>query len=78
MTEIELLVHGLNLNGGFGPVERELLQNILEDQAMRLSRIEKALGIEPLSDEEKKANAQKQWFAASEPWRDELRKARRE
>ena len=77
MTDVEMLIHGLNVNGLLGPVERDLLKTILEDYAMRLSRIEKALGLEPLSDEEKKEQAQARWFAGSEPWRETIRKARR-
>lgn len=78
MTKIELLLYGLSLNGGIGPAERDMLQKILEDQEMRLARIERALELEPVSGDEKKELAQNAWFANSESWRDELRKARRE
>lgn len=87
MTDVETLFHGIRLNRRLVPddepfyvlreMELELLQKILEDQAIRLSRIEKALGLEPLSEEEKKANAQAQWFSGSEPWRETIRNARR-
>ena len=78
MTDIEMLLKGLEVNGNLGPIERVLLQKILEEYGMRLSRIEKVLGIEPVSEDEKKELAKKNWFANSEPWREELRKARRE
>lgn len=78
MTDIEMLIKGLEVNQGVGPIERDVLEKILENYELRLSRIEKALRIEPLSEEEKKAAAQERWFANSEPWREELRKARRE
>lgn len=77
MTDVETLIAGLGIQGGaVGDMERELLQRILDGYEMRLSRIEKALGIEPLSEDEKKENAQVRWFSASEPWREEIRKAR--
>lgn len=76
MTDIERLVRGISINRVFGDVEIELLQKILEDHDRRLSRIQKALGIDPLSDEDKKTRAQDDWFAGSEPWRDQLRRER--
>lgn len=77
MTDIETLFAGLKLSDGpIEKMERELLRKILEDQEMRLSRIEKALGVEALSEDEKRENAQRRWFSASEPWREQIRKAR--
>ena len=78
MTDVETLIAGLGIQGGaVAEMERELLQRILEGYEMRLSRIEKALGIEPLSEDEKKEDAQLRWFSGSEPWREDIRKARR-
>lgn len=78
MTDVETLIAGIGIQGGaVAEMERALLQRILEGYEMRLSRIEKALGIEPLSEDEKKEDAQLRWFSGSEPWREDIRKARR-
>ncbi len=56
--------------------ERNATLKRLEEVELRLARIEKGLGLVPISEEEQKKQAQDRWIAGSEPWRDEIRRLR--
>lgn len=56
--------------------DQDRLESMVEDLDDRLSRIERALGLAPTTEEQRRKEAQDRWFRGHEAWADDARRRR--